>query len=80
MWIEEAAPERLAEFFHYYHKALKVFDQPNQSGSWKKTAKPEKNRFVAAAHLILLGFDSTQNESSESRQFFAEPGKAEWGC
>jgi len=80
MWIEEAAPERLAEFFLHYHKALEVFSKRSENGSWKEIANPEKNRLVAAAHLILVELDSTGNESAKSRQYFAEPGQAEWGC
>jgi hypothetical protein len=80
MWIEEVAPERLAEFFHHYHQALEAFGKGSESGSWKEMTNPEKNRMVAAAYLILLGLDSTRNESAKSRPYFAEPGEAEWGC
>jgi hypothetical protein len=80
MRIEEVAPERLAEFFHHYHRALEVLRKRNGSGSWKETAEPEENRLVAAAHLTLLELDSTKKESAKSRQYFAEPGEAEWGC
>lgn len=80
MWIEEIAPERLAEFLHHYHQALEVFGKGSESGSWKEMAKPEKNRLVAAARLTLLAFDSTKNQSSKSRPYFAKPGEAEWGC
>jgi hypothetical protein len=80
MWIVEVAPERLAEFFRHYHKALEVFGKGSESGSWKEMATPEKNRLVAAAHLILLEFDLTKSKPAQSRQYFAEPGEAEWGC
>ncbi len=80
MWIEELAPERLAEFVRHYHQALEEFGKGSESGSWKEMANPEKNRLVAAARLILLELDSTKNESTKSRKYFAEPGKAEWGC
>jgi len=80
MWIEEIAPERLAEFLHHYHRALEVFGKGSESGSWKEMAKPEKNRLVAAARLTLLAFDSTKNKSAKSRPYFAKPGEAEWGC
>jgi hypothetical protein len=79
MWIVEVAPERLAEFFRHYHKALEVFGKGSESGSWKEMAKPEKNHLVGAC-LILLELDSTKNQSPKSRQYFAEPGEAEWGC
>lgn len=80
MWIEEAAPERLAEFFHHYHKALEVFGKRSESGSSKEMAKPEKKNHLVGACLILLELDSTRNKSPKSRQYFAEPGEAEWGC
>jgi len=79
MWIEEVAPERLAEFFDHYHKALEILGKGREKGSWKETAKPEKNNLVGAC-LILLELDSSKNKLAKSRHYFAEPGKAEWGC
>jgi hypothetical protein len=79
MWIEEVAPERLAEFFDHYHKALEILGNGTEKGPWKEMAKPAKNRLVAAAHLILLE-DLTGNKPAKHRQYFAEPGEAEWGC
>jgi len=78
--IEEVPPERLAEFFHYYHRALEVFSKGSERGSWKEMAEPGRDRLVTAARLTLLEFDSTKNKSVKSRQYFAEPGEAEWGC
>jgi len=80
MWIEELAPERLAEFIRHYHQAMEEFGKGSESGSWKEMANPEKNRLVAAARLVLLELDSTRNEPAKPRKYFAEPGKAEWGC
>lgn len=80
MWIVEVARERWAEFFHHYQRALELFSKGIENGSWKEMAEPEKNQLVAAACLILVGLDSTRNKSPESRQYFAEPGEAEWGC
>jgi hypothetical protein len=80
MWIEEVAPERLAEFLHHYHRALEALGKRSGSGSWKERARPEEDRLVAAAHLTLLELDSAKNESAKPRQYFAEPGEAEWGC
>ncbi len=80
MWIEEVAPERLAEFFHHYQRALELFSKGTKNDSWKEMVEPEKNHLVAAAYLILVELDSTRNKSPESRQYFAEPGEAEWGC
>lgn len=83
MWIEEVAPERLAELFHHYHQALnpQVSGKGSESSDgWQEMPQPEKNRLVAAARLALLELDSTTNESSRTRQYFAQPGEAEWGC
>jgi hypothetical protein len=83
MWIHEVAPEGLAELFHHYHQAL----TPEPSGarsegrdSWKEVSPQEKSRLVAAARLALLELESMKNESAKSRQYFAQPGEAEWGC
>lgn len=78
MWIEEVAPERLAEFFHHYHKALEAFGKRSENGCWKEMAKPAENHSGAAACLILLL--DLNKKSAKSRQYFAEPGEAEWGC
>jgi hypothetical protein len=80
MHIKKLAPERSAEFFHHYNRALEIFGKGSESGSWEETAKPEKNRSSAAVGLILLELDSTKSPSARSRQYFAEPGEAEWGC
>ncbi len=80
MWIEELPPEKLAELVRHYHQELEVFGKHSESGSWKEIAHPEKNRLVTAARLILLELDSTKNDPAKPRQYFAEPGKAEWGC
>ncbi|MFZ1007616.1 MAG: hypothetical protein WAN65_12310 [Candidatus Sulfotelmatobacter sp.] len=88
MWINEVAPERLAQLFHHYHQAL----TPESSGKgsevraeWKEVPQQEKNRMVAAARLALLELESmtdekVTNERAKSRQYFSQPGEAEWGC
>ena len=83
MWIHEVAPERLAELFHHYHQAL----TPEISGkgsegrvAWKEVPQQEKSRLVAAARLALLELESMNIERATSRQYFAQPGEAEWGC
>jgi hypothetical protein len=83
MWIHEVAPERLAELFHHYHQAL----TPEMSGkgseghgSWKEVSPQEKKRLVTAARLALLELESITSGRAQSRQYFAQPGEAEWGC
>jgi hypothetical protein len=83
MWIHEIAPERLAELFHHYHQALTPEVPANRSEareSWKEVPQKEKSRLVAAARLALLELESMTSERKESRQYFAQPGEAEWGC
>jgi hypothetical protein len=83
MWIHEVAPERLAELFHHYHQALTREMGGNrraERGSWKEVPQTEKSRLVAAARLALLELESISSERAKSRQYFAQPGEAEWGC
>ena len=82
MWINEVAPERLAELFHHYHQAL-TGDAGKGSegrGSWREVSPQEKNRLVAAARLALLELESLASDRMKPRQYFAQPGEAEWGC
>ena len=83
MWTKEVAPERLAELFHHYQQAL-MPEIPGKGsegpGAWQEVSQPEKSRLVAAARLALLELDSMTNERATTRQYFAQPGKAEWGC
>jgi hypothetical protein len=83
MWINEVAPERLAELFHHYHQALSPEISGKGSerhGAWKEVPQQEKSRLVAAARLALLELESTTNDRAKSHQYFAQPGEAEWGC
>lgn len=80
MWIHEVAPERLAELFHHYHEALTPDNHGSERESWKEVTQTEKSRLVAAARLALLELESMTRERASSRQYFAQPGEAEWGC
>jgi hypothetical protein len=88
MWINEVAPERLAEIFHHYHQALTPETSGKaigERGAWKEVPQKEKSRLVAAARLALLELESLEREQitkdrAESRQYFAKSGEAEWGC
>jgi hypothetical protein len=82
MWANEVAPEWLAELFHHYHQALMPETSGKGSegcGSWREIPQQEKSRLVAAARLALLEIDSMTNDRAASRQYFAQPGEAEWG-
>ena len=80
MWIEEVGPEQLAEFLRHYYQALEVFRNRTEGKSCNETAHPGKNRLIAVAHLTLLGVESTKIEGARTREYFAKPGEAEWGC
>jgi hypothetical protein len=83
MWVNQVAPERLAELFHHYRQALtpEVSGEGSEvGGTWNEVPEKEKSRLVAAVRLALLELDSITNEPPKSRQYFAQPGEAEWGC
>jgi len=83
MWVNEVAPERLAELFHHYHQALAsdVSGKGSEGrAAWKEVSPQEKSRMVAAARLALLELESLTNDRTKSRHYFAKPGEAEWGC
>jgi hypothetical protein len=83
MWIREVAPERLAELFHHYHQALtlEISEKGSEGqGLWKEVSPQAKKRLIAAARLALLELESTNSYRANHRQYFAQPGEAEWGC
>jgi hypothetical protein len=83
MWINEVAPEQLAQLFHHYHQALtpEISGKGSEGrGEWKEVPQQEKSRLVAAARLALLELESMTHDRAKSRQYFAQPGEAEWGC
>jgi hypothetical protein len=61
MWINEVAPERLAELFHHYQQALmpEISGKGSEGpGGWKEVSQQEKSRLVAAAPGAAgTGFD-----------------------
>jgi hypothetical protein len=82
MWTHEVAPERLAELFHHYQQALapeKPSTATEQGTTWKEIAPQKKSRLVAAARLALLELES-MHDAVVAREYFAQPGEAEWGC
>lgn len=83
MWVEEVAPERLAELFHHYQQALtpEISGKGSEGcGEWKQVPSQEKSRLVSAARLALLELQSTDSDHGKSREYFAQPGECEWGC
>ena len=86
MSIQEVSAEQLAELFHHYHQALR----PDFAGtrdatpeSWSDVPAQERNRMVAAVRLALIDLDTARRyggHKEQSKQYFAKPGEAEWGC
>jgi hypothetical protein len=73
MWIKGIAPEQVAELFQNYRRALGAFGpKGSESGSWKEPPQEEKKRRSAPAEVEF--------KSAGSREHFAQPGEAEWGC
>jgi len=83
MWTHDVAPERLAEIFHPYQQALSPEPSGKGSegqGSWQEVSPQVKSRLVAAARSALLELESMTSDRARTRQYFAQPGEAEWGC
>jgi hypothetical protein len=83
MSIQEVSAEKLAEVLHHYRQALRTdpsCDGKPDAEAWEEVPEPEKSRLVAAARLALLEVSAIIAQNDDSRRYFAEPGKAEWGC
>jgi hypothetical protein len=48
-------------------------------GSWREVPQQEKSRLISAARLALLERESMTRDDAK-REYFAQPGEAEWGC
>jgi hypothetical protein len=66
------APERVAELFHNYEKALGICGKGSESGSWNDSAPSQSSPMTAAA--------DSEIEPAKSHKYFSQPGEAEWGC
>ena len=83
MSIHDVSAHQLAELFHHYHQALAPDFGCSHNAtpeSWEQVPPQEKSRLVAAARLALLELASTNGEATQTKQYFAKPGEAEWGC
>ncbi len=77
MWINEVAPERVADLFDNYRQALTVCGKGSESASGNGMPPSEEN---LSSRPTAQEFDPTQREVAKLRQYFAEPGEANWGC
>jgi hypothetical protein len=81
--IQDCSAEQLAKLFHHYREALGHDGEGlgvKQVSSWERTPQDERRRLVAAARLALLELATTPAQPRANRKYYAEPGKAEWGC
>ena len=81
--VHNVSPEELAKLFHLYHRALSHgFNEDasqDLSCCWDQTPQNERRLMIAAARLALLDL-STPSDKQPAREYFAEPGEADWGC
>jgi hypothetical protein len=85
MWsIQDVSAEQLAKLFHHYRGALAHdFDCASDneaSSSWERAPQQERKLLVAAARLTLLELVTEPAPAGSGRQYFAQPGEADWGC
>jgi hypothetical protein len=82
--IQDVSAEQLAKVFYHYHEALSRdgngADNHEESFSWESASQSQRKVMVAAARLALIELATAPVESKQSRKYYAEPGKAEWGC
>jgi len=83
MSIQDVRPEALAKLFHLYHRALSqgLDNHASQEASWwDQTSESERKLMVSAARLTLLDLATAAQEKQPTREYFAIPGEADWGC
>lgn len=80
--IQDVSAEQLAKLFHHYQEALAHDSHgiKQEKSSWDRTPHDERKLMVAAARLALLELATTPASQSRSREYYAVPGEAEWGC
>jgi hypothetical protein len=80
MSMEEVFVQQFARLFVHYRDAL-TLDTPtdNQISEWNELPGAERERMVAAARLALIEIESA-DITDDSRDYYAKPGEAEWGC
>ena len=83
MSTQEVFVQQFARLFHHYQEALSPTSQERDAvaaESWRTLASDERHRMVAAARLAILEMETDARTQENSRQYFATPGEAEWGC
>ena len=82
--IQDVSAERLAKILYHYHEALShdgnCRGNGEKSSSWDRAPQKERKLMVAAARLALIELATTPAEPTPRREYYAEPGDAEWGC
>ena len=80
MSTQEVFVEQFARLFHHYQQALSPTEQQPEAESWRTLCADDRNRMMAAARLAILEMETNAHLEENSRQYFAKPGEAEWGC
>lgn len=82
--IHNISAEDLAKVFHHYHEALATdfhgHSSPQAKYSWEQAPQNERKLMIAAARLTLLELGAASEGEPATRQYFAKPGEADWGC
>lgn len=83
MSTQEVFVQQFARLFHHYQEALSPASQDGrepQTQNWNSVNPDDRNRLMAAARLAILEMETNSLLEENSRQYFAKPGEAEWGC
>jgi hypothetical protein len=82
--IHNVSGGRISQTFPSLHEAL-ANDFHGQASrqadfSWEQAPQDERKLMIAAARLTLLELAAMSEREPASRQYFAKPGEADWGC
>jgi hypothetical protein len=92
MSVEQTiSAEELAKLFHQYQRTLApIFEceSANTNADWDEARPKERKLMIATARLVLSDLVTLgkkreaelQAGEAPTRQYFAKPGQAEWGC
>lgn len=79
MSTQEHFVEQFAKLLERYTHALDS-DPKTEGASAPHSSSDDDHRLVATARLAILELETATRMERNARKFFAEPGKAEWGC
>jgi len=70
---------QFTRIFHHYGEALSTNLQPVDASAGSLSSD-DNDRLFAAARLAIQELEMNASLQADSRQYFAKPGEAEWGC